>query len=31
MTGRYENTDEYDPEDSELKVNTESDESRIVW
>ena len=30
MTGRYENTDESDPEDWELKVNTESDESRRV-
>ena len=31
MTARYEDTDEYDHEDWELKINTESDESRIVW
>ena len=31
MTGRYEDTDEYDPKYWELKVNTESDESRRVW
>ena len=30
MTSRYENIDEYDPEDWKLKVNTESDESRRV-
>ena len=30
MTGRCENTDEYDPEDLEHKVDTESDESRRV-
>ena len=27
MTGRYENTEEYDPKDWELKINTESDEN----
>ena len=31
MTGRYEDTDEYNPEDWELKINTKSDESRRVW
>ena len=31
MTGRYENTDKYDPEDWELKINIESDENRRVW
>ena len=30
MTGRYENTHEYNPEDWELKINTESDENRRV-
>ena len=30
MTGRYEYTDEYNPEDWELKLNTESDENRRV-
>ena len=31
MTSRYEDTDEYDPEDWELEIHTESDESRRVW
>ena len=31
MTGRYEDTDEYNTEDWELKINTEYDESRRVW
>ena len=31
MTGRYEDTDEYDPEHWELKINTESGESSRVW
>ena len=31
MTGRYEDTDEYNPEDWELKINTEYDENRRVW
>ena len=31
MTGRYECTDEHNPEDWELKINTESDEGRRVW
>ena len=31
MTGRYEKTDKYDPEDQELKINTESDHNRRFW
>ena len=31
MTGRYDDTDEYDREDWELKINSESDKSRRVW
>ena len=30
MTGRYKETDEYDPEDWERKINTESDENRRI-
>ena len=31
MTRRYEDTDEYNPEDWELQIHTESDEIRRVW
>ena len=31
MTGRYEDSDEYDPEAWELKINKEYNENRRVW
>ena len=31
MTGRYKNTDEYNPADRELKMKTASDDNRRVW
>ena len=31
ITGKYEDTDEYDPEDWELTIKTESDETRRIW
>ena len=31
MPSRYQHTEEYDTKDWELKVNTESDESKRVW